>query len=615
VRVVASVVDASGHPIPDLQADELVVSENGKVVKATVQRASQILPVALAFVIDASGSMSGPPLQQAVAATTAMVRQLAPDDRAALVTFREQVQVVQPLTADKNALVAAAGKIVPAADTPLASWPGFYEALRKGAEVLSVAGAGARSAIVLVTDGFDRSTTAAQRDTAIAQARSSAYPIDAIAVGRQLDKPTFQQLADASGGIAFFAPTPADLAAAYQGLSEELLSQYSLSYRSEPGAPGQGRNIQLRLVRAGSVLAETAIGYSVPTAPGTQPTTIVVPQLIPSPAPAEPAAAAPAIAPPARSSSSAAAGVALLGGAAFFSLFLFAVNGVFGPGKVMRVRLDRFVPAAPAGGDEGELPRVPLGARMLRAFLAWVGQRLARVAPSRIITGSATTLEQAGSPLALGPVELLGLRAAAGIAGGLVLLAAGFVFGIDAQLLALLALGGLLVGYLIPGMLVRRLVTRRKKEILRVLPSTLDMIALSVEAGLAFDGAIAHVAQRRRNALADEFRRLLVEFQMGRQRRDALREVARRCGVPEVARFINAVMQADTLGAPLSRVLGSLAMELRTRRRQRAEELARTAPIKMLFPMVGLIFPALFVVILGPAAPRILALFKSVSGP
>lgn len=136
------------------------------------------------------------------------------------------------------------------------------------------------------------------------------------------------------------------------------------------------------------------------------------------------------------------------------------------------------------------------------------------------------------------------------------------------------------------------------------------MLALSTEAGLAFDGAISQVVQRRRNPFSDELRRLLLEFQMGRDRKEALRELARRTGLQDVARFTNAVIQADTLGVGLAKVLQDQAAELRVKRRQRAEELTRIAPIKMMFPMVLLIFPALFVVILGPAVPRLLAIFE-----
>ncbi len=143
----------------------------------------------------------------------------------------------------------------------------------------------------------------------------------------------------------------------------------------------------------------------------------------------------------------------------------------------------------------------------------------------------------------------------------------------------------------------------------RALIPSLDMLALSAEAGLAFDGAIAQVVLRWRNPLSDELRRLLLEFQMGRERKQALRGLARRTGLPDLLKFVNAVIQADTLGVGLAKVLADQALELRTKRRQRAEEQARIAPVKMMFPMVLLIFPALFVVILGPAVPKLTAIF------
>jgi tight adherence protein C len=137
------------------------------------------------------------------------------------------------------------------------------------------------------------------------------------------------------------------------------------------------------------------------------------------------------------------------------------------------------------------------------------------------------------------------------------------------------------------------------------------MLALSAGAGLTFDGAVGQVVERWQTPLSDELRRLLVEFRMGSERRVALRGLARRTGLADVGRFVNAIIQADSLGVPISRVLTEQAGEMRTRRRQRAEESARKAPVKMLFPMVGLIFPALFVVILGPAVPRFLTLFAN----
>jgi tight adherence protein C len=169
---------------------------------------------------------------------------------------------------------------------------------------------------------------------------------------------------------------------------------------------------------------------------------------------------------------------------------------------------------------------------------------------------------------------------------------------------------GALIGYVLPSVAVGWLGRRRKSAIRRALPGSLDMLALSVEAGLSLDGAFSQVAHRWRTPLSEEFRSVLLEFQMGRDRRQALQDMGQRTGLSDVIRFTTAVVQADLLGVPLAGVLFEQAADIRLRRKQRAEDLARKAPVKMLFPMVVLIFPALFVVILGPAVPRLLAMFE-----
>lgn len=614
IRLVLSVLDASGKPVPGLTVPDIRVTEDGTPVRPEVQLASAVAPVALAFVLDGSGSMAGGPLQEAIAATVGMTGQLGQLDQAALITFREKVEVAQTLTADKAAVAAAAKGIVPD-KAPLASWDAFNDALAAGAEVLHKATPDSRSAIVLVTDGFVLSSPPKNKDAAIAQARSAGFPIYAIAVGAQLDRPTFRSIADASGGVAFYAPSSAQLSGAYAALTEQILTQYSITYISPTAADhaGEGRAVELTIVRDGSVLGRASIAYSVPLSaipakPAVPPT--AAPDAQAAPERAEPARAA--AAPPPDDDARV---IGVFGAMSSLFLFLALVDLVVRPAGKLRERLDSFVPQPVVRLEVGlELePRVtrPLAERLLKPSLTFIGRRLALITPTGILAATATDLERAGSPLGLGPTEFIGLRAATTLIGGTVLAAAAVFFGGSTEAAALAGLTGVVLGLLIPGLALARAAKKRQKEILRVLPSTLDMIALSVEAGLAFDGAVAQVAHRRENALSHEFRRLLVEFQMGRQRRDALRELAQRCGVPEVTRFMNAVTQADSLGAPLSKALGDLADDLRQRRRQRAEELARTAPIKMLFPMIGLIFPALFVVILGPAVTRLMSLFAS----
>jgi len=168
-------------------------------------------------------------------------------------------------------------------------------------------------------------------------------------------------------------------------------------------------------------------------------------------------------------------------------------------------------------------------------------------------------------------------------------------------------LGGVtaILGYYLPNVWLGSKINARKNEITRALPDALDLLTISVEAGLGFDAALHKVTEKWDNALTREFHRALSEMRMGRTRRDALRDLVHRTDVPDVNTFVAALIQADQLGSGISRVLHIQAEQMRLRRRQRAEEAAQKAPVKMIFPTVLLIFPALYVVILGPALPSL----------
>jgi tight adherence protein C len=162
------------------------------------------------------------------------------------------------------------------------------------------------------------------------------------------------------------------------------------------------------------------------------------------------------------------------------------------------------------------------------------------------------------------------------------------------------------IGYLMPATWLGRQIKKRQKLILKALPDALDLLVISVTAGLGFDAALQRVAEKWDNELCTEFRRALSDIRLGTARHDAFRAMTVRCGVDDLATFVSAVIQADQLGVSMGKMLKIQADQLRLRRRQRAEEEAQKAPIKMLFPLVFLIFPSLFVVILGPAVPRLL---------
>jgi tight adherence protein C len=158
------------------------------------------------------------------------------------------------------------------------------------------------------------------------------------------------------------------------------------------------------------------------------------------------------------------------------------------------------------------------------------------------------------------------------------------------------------IGVLLPSAWLSRKVDERQHAILKDLPDTLDLLAISVEAGMGFEGAIDIVCQHFSSPLAEEFHRTLREMELGLPRRDAFQNLKRRTEVPELSNFVLAIMQADALGIPIGRVLRTQATEMRAKRRQWARERAAKLPVKMLIPLVLFIFPAIMIVVLGPAA-------------
>ena len=206
----------------------------------------------------------------------------------------------------------------------------------------------------------------------------------------------------------------------------------------------------------------------------------------------------------------------------------------------------------------------------------------------------------AGMGRTLTPTSFLAAKAAFGGLGALF----GLMFGASSWgLLGGIAAAGLLAfgGFALPGVFVSGRAHRRREEIRSQLPDALDLLAVSVEAGLGFDGAVAKLTEHMEGSLTDEFSLTLGEMRIGESRQDALKKMAERVATPEVATFTRAIIQADQLGISLGRILRLQATDTRLKRQAAAEEKAMKAPIKMLFPTVIFIFPAMFIVILGPA--------------
>jgi tight adherence protein C len=283
-------------------------------------------------------------------------------------------------------------------------------------------------------------------------------------------------------------------------------------------------------------------------------------------------------------------------------LIIFAVRQM-NQSKAISERLDQYTDVS-LSLEELELQQ-PFSERVLKPLFRSLLTTLGRFGLKQNQERLRVNLQLAGNPGNITPNMFIGLRMALAIS--LLVVVGLLVIGRLPFMQALMGtLIAAMIGYILPGIWLDRKIKERKKNILKALPDALDLLCISVEAGLAFDLALQRVAQKWDNELSREFQRVLQDIRLGRTRREALRDLVTRTGVEDVQTFVSAVIQADQLGVSMSKILRIQSDQLRVRRRQRAEEAAQKAPVKMLIPMVFLIFPALFVVILGPAVPRIM---------
>jgi tight adherence protein C len=264
----------------------------------------------------------------------------------------------------------------------------------------------------------------------------------------------------------------------------------------------------------------------------------------------------------------------------------------------VQARLSQLV-VQPKSLEEMELQQ-PFSERVMRPMI----QRLARAGRRQdggMIARTDAKLEKAGYPGGLRGADWMGVKILSLIAFAILGFLIGLVIAGTPVVAFLFAVGGAGLGFLAPEFWLGRRIRGRSMAMTLQLPDALDLLTISVEAGLGFDAALAKVVEKMEGPLVEEFRQALAEVRMGRARRDALRDVANRADSQPVSNFIGAIVQAEQLGVPIAKVLQIQSNQLRIERRQRAEEAAAKAPVKMLFPMVGCIFPTIFIVILGPA--------------
>jgi tight adherence protein C len=272
-------------------------------------------------------------------------------------------------------------------------------------------------------------------------------------------------------------------------------------------------------------------------------------------------------------------------------------------GDPLQSRLAEFA----ARGETASLEEIelsqPLSERIIVPIARKFGSFAVRFTPQNALNSTAQKLELAGNPRGLDPSLFWALRfmMAIGI-GGLLL----FIFSIGSMQMAwgkklLIVAAFSALGFYMPELLINSKIQRRQKEVRRAMPDALDLLTICVEAGLGFDGAMAKVYQKWDNELSRAFGRVIREVQLGKLRREALRDMADRLGVSEMTSFVAAVIQSEQLGVSMAKVLRIQSDQMRVKRRQIAEEAAHKAPIKMLIPMALLIFPSICIVLMTPA--------------
>ena len=249
--------------------------------------------------------------------------------------------------------------------------------------------------------------------------------------------------------------------------------------------------------------------------------------------------------------------------------------------------------------EEIELQR-PFSERVLRPAIERLGSLLSRSTPQKARQDLLNRLELAGRPGNLTPEDFAAVR----LVAAAVMAALGLLIGLllaNPVYLVISLVAGTILGYYLPVIWLKQKVDGRRTEIQKGLPDALDLLVICVDAGLGFDAALARVTDKYKNALSELLSKALREVSLGRPRLEALDEIGRNSGVEDLHNFMQAVIQSEQFGTGIGKILRIQADEMRRRRRQRAQEKGAQATLKMMLPMVGCIFPTLWIVLLGPA--------------
>ncbi|MCX7842961.1 MAG: type II secretion system F family protein [Clostridia bacterium] len=267
------------------------------------------------------------------------------------------------------------------------------------------------------------------------------------------------------------------------------------------------------------------------------------------------------------------------------------------------IRLERI--SKDAGKSEEDELSQPIFTRIVQPLLDDISKAVLKVTPKEIINALEKKVIMAGKPFNLGVKDWINLQAASVVLIPLLTIVTGYFRNAEVRHMVSMSIIGICFGMLAPNFMLSRKAAARQKKIANSLPDVLDLLTVSVEAGLGFDGALAKVIDKMPGPLAMELENVLQEMKVGKQKRDALKDMAERVNVQDLTTFVGSIIQADQLGVGIGNVLRIQSEQMRQKRRQRAQEKAMKAPVKMLIPMVLFIFPTIFSVLIGPIAIKV----------
>ncbi len=297
---------------------------------------------------------------------------------------------------------------------------------------------------------------------------------------------------------------------------------------------------------------------------------------------------------------------------AVFGFILFGLLGIGGGPSAGEVAQDRVMRALGRLGSDDQAEEVPsLRERVLRPLFHGLAAGLSKVAPKGQRNRTAELLQAAGLAGQWDSVEWKGVQFGLGALLSLILVGMVMLMQLAAIWRIEATAAGFLIGYLFPGSWLKGRIKQRRLQIETGLPDVLDLLTVSVEAGLGFDAALMKVVEKQRGVLAEEFLKVLQEIKMGRPRRDALRDLGKRNQVEDLSNVVASLVQADQLGIAIGGVLRNQSRQSRAKQRQRAEEKAQKAPVKIMIPLVFFVFPSVFIVILGPAAIQMIQMWSN----